>query len=418
MTAGTGGGARDGALARLVGDVDAFAETTWERQALVRPGRPADGSGDGDTASEGFADLFTLDDIDELVSVRGLRTPFLRLVKDGRTILEQAYIGGGGTGAAVADQAHDDGIYQQMADGATLVLQGLHRMWPPLGEFARRLSSDLGHPAQVNAYVTPAQSQGFGAHYDVHDVFVLQLSGEKQWIVHEPVFDVPLPHQPSAARAEAVTARAAQEPVIDTVLRPGDVLYLPRGFLHSAKALGGVSAHLTIGVPVRTRYDVVDAVLEQVRARAADDPAIRAALPLGSDPLDAAHELDVVREALTRVLAELDPGDLVPRLERTARAAARPEPIGPLAQLRARDHAEPGQVFRVREDLRPLVSQRDDGAVELRGRFPTLVLPPSERGDLDALLAGSTLVRPADEQAPAARLLRRLVSVGVVVPAD
>ena len=29
-----------------------------------------------------------------------------------------------------------------------------------------------------------------------------------------------------------------------TVLRPGDALYLPRGFLHSATALGEISAHL------------------------------------------------------------------------------------------------------------------------------------------------------------------------------
>ncbi|MGO7984355.1 JmjC domain-containing protein, partial [Rhizobium johnstonii] len=75
----------------------------------------------------------------------------------------------------------------EFAAGATIVLQGLHRLWPPLIDFTRLLIDDLGHPAQVNAYVTPASSQGFDPHYDTHDVFVLQVSGEKHWRVDEPV---------------------------------------------------------------------------------------------------------------------------------------------------------------------------------------------------------------------------------------
>ena len=73
------------------------------------------------------------------------------------------------------------------AEGSTVVLQGLHRLWPPLIEFADQLAADLGHPTQVNAYVTPPSSRGFSPHYDVHDVFVLQVAGEKHWTIHEPV---------------------------------------------------------------------------------------------------------------------------------------------------------------------------------------------------------------------------------------
>ena len=76
-------------------------------------------------------------------------------------------------------------------DGHTVVLQGLHRLWPPLIEFAGALTTDIGHPVQVNAYITPASSQGFSAHYDVHDVFVLQVAGEKRWRISEPVHPAP-----------------------------------------------------------------------------------------------------------------------------------------------------------------------------------------------------------------------------------
>ena len=84
----------------------------------------------------------------------------------------------------------------EFASGATIVLQGLHRLWPPLIDFVRAAVDDLGHPAQANAYITPPSNRGFDPHYDVHDVFVLQTAGQKRWVVHEPVLDHPLMSQP------------------------------------------------------------------------------------------------------------------------------------------------------------------------------------------------------------------------------
>src|SRR3712207_7506877 len=98
-------------------------------------------------------------------------------------------------GAEVADQVSSDAVLRLFADGSTVVLQGLHRLWPPLIEFADSLAADLGHPTQVNAYVTPPSSRGFSPHYDVHDVFVLQVAGEKHWTIHAPVLDDPLRSQ-------------------------------------------------------------------------------------------------------------------------------------------------------------------------------------------------------------------------------
>src|ERR671928_56573 len=76
------------------------------------------------------------------------------------------------------------------ADGATIVLQALHHIWPATARFCRMLEARLGHPVQANAYYTPRRSQGFGVHHDTHDVFVLQVSGEKQWRVFEPLLEL------------------------------------------------------------------------------------------------------------------------------------------------------------------------------------------------------------------------------------
>src|SRR6202012_6246925 len=162
------------------------------------------------------------------------------------------------------------------AGGATIGLQGLHRTWPALQVFTRQLVAELGHPAQVNAYITPESNRGFDAHYDVHDVFVLQISGEKHWRVHAPVRTHPRADEPWTQYRSAVTARAQEEPVLDVVMQPGDALYLPRGWLHSAVARAGTSIHLTIGVAAFTGADVID----QLVAAVARSPELGAPLPI------------------------------------------------------------------------------------------------------------------------------------------
>ena len=177
-----------------------------------------------------FTDLLSAEAVDELVSNRGLRTPFLRVAKDGTTLPDQGFTAPGGVGAGVADQVSDDKLVRLFADGATIVLQGLHRVWPPIIAFSQQLASELGHPVQANAYVTPPQNQGFSDHYDVHDVFVLQIAGEKRWQIHAPVLESPLRDQPWTDRRRAGTAAGREPPLIEAVLQPGDCLYLPRGF--------------------------------------------------------------------------------------------------------------------------------------------------------------------------------------------
>src|SRR5206468_2281254 len=155
---------------------------------------------------------------------QGLRTPFVRVAKEGSTLSTSRFTSGGGVGAGVADQVSDVNVARLFADGATVVLQALHRTHAPVIDFAQQLGVDLGHPVQVNAYVTPPQSQGFSSHYDVHDVFVLQVAGEKRWFIREPVLRHPTRDQPWTDRRAAVEKAAKQTPLLDVVLRPGDAL--------------------------------------------------------------------------------------------------------------------------------------------------------------------------------------------------
>ncbi|HEX6756949.1 MAG TPA: cupin domain-containing protein [Propionibacteriaceae bacterium] len=324
--------AEESVLARLVAvDRDQFASQYWGQQPLLSPAADLPG---------GFTQLLDADAIDELVSQRGLRTPFLRVAKNGRTLADKAFTSPGGVGAGIADQVSEDRLVRLFADGSTLVLQALHRVWPPVLEFCQKLAAELGHPVQANAYVTPPQNQGFSAHYDVHDVFVLQIAGEKRWRIHPPVLVSPLRDQPWNDRTADVEKRAEEPPLIEAVLTPGDALYLPRGYLHAATALGGVSTHLTLGIHVWTRFAVAQQLMEQALRTVGDDPVIRASLPLGVDvsaPSEMRPDFDVVTAILADAVENADLDQMSRSLLQNARLNQRAAPIGPLRQLHDAD---------------------------------------------------------------------------------
>lgn len=398
-------------LSRVTGlAADEFADRHWGHTPLLARARDRDG----------FRDLLDLDGVDELLSRRGLRTPFLRLARDGAVVDSRSFTGSGGAGAEIADQVRDDAVGALFADGTTLVLQALHRTWPAVAAFATRLGGELGHPVQANAYVTPPQSRGFSAHYDVHDVFVLQLAGRKHWTVHAPVHPDPLRDQPWNDHADAVAARARDgAPDIDAVLEPGDVLYLPRGWLHAATALGGVSAHLTVGVHVVTRF----ALVEALTALVAQDPRLRASLPLGidvADPAALAPHLDAVRDALAGALSGVDAEEVARHVRRRVWQGGRPEPVGPLATTAFTAGLAAGDAVRLRLGLlHRLVPCGERVRLELPDR--RIELPASCGEPLRALLSGEACrvgSLPGMDEADQLVLVRRLLREGVLVPAS
>jgi lysine-specific demethylase/histidyl-hydroxylase NO66 len=411
MTRETPGGSRP-ALARAVSAEPAkFAAAYWGKAPLLSRAGELGGPA-------GFTDLLSPAAVDELLSRRGLRTPFLRVAQQGTVLPAARFTGAGGAGAEVADQVLDDQVMRLYADGATLVLQGLHRIWPPLIEYARRLGLELRRPLQVNAYLTPPASQGFSTHYDTHDVFVLQVDGSKRWRIHPPVLTDPLEKQSWGGRSDEVAATAAGEPALDIVLAPGDALYLPRGWLHSAEAQGTRSLHLTVGVRALTRY----AVVEELLALAAADGRLRATLPFGvdvSDPDAIEPELTETVEALRDWLAAVPPAEVAERLRARDWPASRPAPLGPLAQLDFAAGLGPDDEIVVRDGLRWLLSDPDEDRVVLRLTGRTLRFPAICAPALRAALGGEPQRvgdLPLDDDHDRLVVARRLLTEGLVTP--
>ena len=278
-------------LARCVCDVQGFLQGYWSRAPVHSEGMDPGG----------FGDLLSLDDVDRFVSSWSLRLPAFRLVRDGRPLDPSRYTRTARIGSqSIAGVADPPRIFDELRGGATIVFQALQRSWLPLTRFCRALELELSHSAQANAYVTPAGSRGLGVHYDTHDVFVLQLAGTKQWSIYQPALEDPLPSQPWKGPAGAEVA----DPCLSVTLRAGDSLYVPRGFLHSARAQEDLSAHLTIGVVTTTWYDVV----RDLVSATADDPSFRRPLPVGfaSDEAALALEVDQAVGRLRKWLDQVD----------------------------------------------------------------------------------------------------------------
>ena len=337
------------------------------------------------------------------------------MAKSGQTLGDRTFTAPGGVGAGIADQVSDSKLVGLFGEGATMVLQALHRVWPPIIDFVGALAAELGHPVQANAYVTPPQNQGFDDHYDVHDVFVLQVSGTKEWRIHAPVWDAPLRDQPWTDRRADVQRAAAEPPLIQAVLEPGDCLYLPRGFLHAATALGGVSTHLTLGVHTWTRYALAEQLTTQALAALAGDAAVRGSLALGTDPTrpdTLGADVEQVRAALLEAVRTADLDTVAAALRRADRDSRRPAPVGPLAQLDTLNALGDGTVLRLRDHLAATLDQAGGRSV-LRSRAGELALDEADVAPVKALLdEGRASVADLGDA-----LARRLLLGAVVVDA-
>jgi len=291
-----------------------------------------------------------------------LRVPALRLVRDGTPLDPAGYTRTSRLGGrSLTDVVHPGRAYERFRTGATIVLQGLHRYWPPLTRLARQLELELTHPVQVNAYVTPPSARGLAVHYDTHDVFVMQFAGSKAWAVHEPVFEDPLPSQPWS-----VGRGTPGPPMLEVTLRAGDSLYVPRGFPHSARAQDGISGHLTIGVVTTSWADVLRAAVDGID----DEVEFRRSLPPGwADDAEAARDdlTRAVSEHLDRLrdwLEKVDAGVVAATVARRFWAGRTPPLDGHLAQLARLESIDDATVLQRRPGAVCLV-EVGDGRLDL-----------------------------------------------------
>jgi bifunctional lysine-specific demethylase and histidyl-hydroxylase NO66 len=381
------------ALALTLAPIDParFFADHWERRPLVVERDDP----------ERFFHVLGPRDVERIVCETGIRAPALRLVKDGAQLPLADYTEdipwrpGSFSGTAVVERVADE-----FAQGATLVLQGLHLHWSPAALYCRALEASLGCPVQANAYLTPSTARGFAVHHDTHDVFVLQVSGRKRWRLYEPVLELPLKHQRWSPELGD-----PGPPIDELILEAGQTLYLPRGWPHEATTSKDESLHLTIGMHPTTRIDALRMALDSC----ADDPEFRRSLgPNGSLPAD----------LLERLATSLHPEEVARRARRRFVATRRPILPDQLDEIRRLDGLSPTTPV----ERRPTVIvelEEADGAATLvfegkEIRFPAKAAAAlREVTAVDGPITAADLPGPLDE-AGRLVLVRRLVREGLL----
>ncbi len=207
-----------------------------------------------------YGDLFSLDDFDAAIT----RSPAYVKIANAEIKKNTSY-------KPVVQGL--EAVLADMRAGGTLVLDQLHNSNPNLSLLCRGLAAELGHRFQTNLYLTPPKGKGFTPHWDNHDVFILQVLGSKQWKLEKTRRVFPDPTDGMTEDGREIRG----EPIAIN-LKQGDLIYIPRGYIHAAECEAEPSLHITLGVTAYFLSELFAAVIKAARQR---DESLAAALPLG-----------------------------------------------------------------------------------------------------------------------------------------
>ncbi|WP_376098668.1 cupin domain-containing protein [Roseomonas sp. CCTCC AB2023176] len=255
-------------LAELLAPMDParfFAEYHDKQPLLVRgtPGK--------------FAGVLSWRGIDRLLDQSHIWSSHsLKMQMDGQAVPPEAYcVRATSRDNAPVLQPHAERVREWVARGATIVLNDVDSLTPGLASVSRALEdAGLGR-AQANVYISFQAHKAFPSHFDTHDVWAVQVEGEKSWNIWSGRADYPIAHPAFRSLGQAHHDRSKGELKEKVLLRAGDLLYLPRGWYHDALAEGATSVHVAYGTNAVLGVEFAQMLAE----RAMGDPQFRAPLP-------------------------------------------------------------------------------------------------------------------------------------------
>lgn len=221
-----------------------------------------------------YEDVLTVDALDKYFQNQHISPSFLSIQKDQKLCPPEQW-------TQVVQKVSNNSperiikiknVFDLFNNGATIIINSGEMAIPSLTELSRKLESEFKCPVQANVYLTPPDSQGFAPHFDSHNVFVLQIYGEKTW----NLYDIPIPYPTKVTPVES-SIYLERKPNQTVKLTPGDLLYVPRGMVHWAKSEKTTSIHVTIGPMVKSKSQM----LKLLAKKAEDDASFRQLLPIG-----------------------------------------------------------------------------------------------------------------------------------------
>ena len=196
--------------------------------------------------------------------------------------------------------------------GASIVLSEMETYCEGSAALAASLQAVIGGLSCCNLYCSFKKHPGFLPHFDIMDVYVFQIDGEKDWEIFETHFENPMLkpgcHQMSFTREQHAINKGNIEKRL--TMKPGDVLYLPKGKYHAAIATTDHSLHLTYGMEPPRALHFIETIVQSLYM----DAAFRQEMPHYDDTVsydkiiheiaDKLHARMISDEAKTQIRQE------------------------------------------------------------------------------------------------------------------
>ncbi|WP_439596584.1 cupin domain-containing protein [Falsiroseomonas sp.] len=231
-----------------------------------------------------FADVLSWRQINRLLDMTHIWTSTsLKLVMDGGAVPAEQFCTRATSRDGAAVLQPDAKLVQGwIAKGASVVMNDVDSLTPGLASVSNTLEAAGLGKAQANVYISWQSHKAFHTHYDTHDVWAVQVEGEKVWNIWEGRADYPIAHPAFRGQPQAHHDQARGKLRGTVTMQPGDLLYLPRGWYHDALAEAPASVHVAYGVHAPLGMDFVNILSERILY----DPEFRKPLPRqdGSNP--------------------------------------------------------------------------------------------------------------------------------------
>ena len=218
-----------------------------------------------DLGADAVRSLFTLEDLNHVLATCAPEPPRLRLHREGSPVPLDRYTETGTASREARRIVRPEALYKELRSGSSLVLDGVDRMHPAVGAAADDLMRLVRERAQANLYLIWGDSRGFDTHWDDHDTMIVQLAGSKHWQVHGPgTLPFPMKNDTDHTHTPPRDAEGLLHQVWEGVLRPGQVIHVPRGWWHTVTGNGEMSMHLTFGFTRATGIDWAEALVRRL----------------------------------------------------------------------------------------------------------------------------------------------------------